>query len=91
MTEQATRSDASDRLRAKAQRLRACVGLVYDVKWREIFVQTAVILEEAAKEIDSLHSELFWANSLRDDAQAQLRRLREEIAAGNVRNNPQIH
>lgn len=72
-----TVSDLSTRLRTKAERLRASLGMVYDVRWREVFIQTAVLFEEAAVEIDSLHSELFWAHTLRQDAQAQLKRLQE--------------
>lgn len=75
MTEDLERSDLANRLRRKAERMRACLGMVYDPKWREVFIQTAGLFEEAAKEIDSLHSELFWAHTLRQDAQAQLKRL----------------
>lgn len=76
-----TRSDLSSRLRARAQRLRACIPMIYEPKWREIFLMTAILFEETAAEIDSLHSELYWAHALRVDAQAQLKTLQEQIAA----------
>lgn len=80
MTEDITKSDLSDRLLRKAERMRACLGMVYEPKWREVFIATAVLFEEAAKEIDDLRSELFWAHMLRQDAQAQLKRLQRTAA-----------
>jgi hypothetical protein len=84
MTDDITVSDLSTRLRRKAERLRACLGMIYEPKWREIFIQTAVLFEEAATEIDSLRSELFWAHTLRQDAQAQLKRLQQQKPDGAI-------
>lgn len=81
MSDDTVTSDLSTRLRLKAQRLRESAHMIYDPKWREVFIKTAVTFEEAATEIDSLHSELFWAHSLRMDAQSQLRKLQEQIEA----------
>lgn len=78
MSEDQAKSDLANRLRNKAQRMRACLGMVYEPKWREIFIATAVLFEEAAKEIEDLNSEVFWAHMLRQDAQAQLKRLQEQ-------------
>ena len=75
-----TRSDLSARLRVKAARLRESAGLIYDVKWREVFITTAVLFEEAAAEIDQLHSDLVWSDILHDDTKAQLKRLQQEVA-----------
>lgn len=80
MTEDIAKSDLSTRLRGKAERMRACLGMIYEPKWREVFIATAVLFEEAAKEIDDLRSELFWAHTLRQDAQAQLKRLQQKVA-----------
>lgn len=84
MTDDIAVSDLSSRLRNKAERLRACLGMIYEPKWREIFIQTAGMFEEAATEIDSLRSELFWAHTLRQDAQAQLKRLQQQKPDGAI-------
>lgn len=76
----ATRSDLSSRLRVKSARLRESMALIYDVKWREVFLATAEMFDEAATEIDQLHSDLVWSEILHDDTKAQLKRLREQLA-----------
>lgn len=80
MSDAATRSDLASRLRVKSARLRESTMLIYDVKWREVFIATAELFDEAATEIDQLHSDLVWSEILHDDTKAQLKRLREQLA-----------
>ena len=76
-----TRSDLSARLRAKAARLRESALLIHDSRWREVFFASALLFEEAAAEIDQLHSDLFWSDTLHQDTKLQLKRLQEQVAS----------
>lgn len=50
---QASHPDLADRLFAKAGRMRESLSMVYEVKWREVFITTAGLFEEAARTINT--------------------------------------